>query len=74
MSLVIFILLLDTQHVLGINMSILRSLWLCCWTTTLAVLFLDCFVLELGCGSAGVVSRLPAEASADSLDTTPAEP
>ena len=28
----------------------------------MAVLFLDCFVLELGCGSAGVVSGLPAEA------------
>jgi len=43
---------LDTQHVSGINMSIFRSLRLCCWTTTLTVLFLDCFVLELGCGSA----------------------
>jgi len=29
---------------------------------TLAVLFLDCCVLELGCGSAGVVTGLPAEA------------
>ena len=26
---------LDTQHVSGINMSIIRSLRLCCWTTTL---------------------------------------
>ena len=51
---------LDTQHVSGINMSIFRSLRLCCWTTTLAVFFLDCCVLELGCGSAGVVSGLPA--------------
>jgi len=41
---------------------------------TLDVLFLDCCVLELGYGSAGVVSRLSAEASAGSLDTTPAEP
>ena len=69
-----YIYFLDTQHVSGINMSILGSLWLCCWSTTLAVLFLDCCVLELGCSSAGVVSRLPAEAaSAGSLDTTPAE-
>jgi len=30
---------LDTEHVSGINMSIFRSLRLCCWTTTLAVLF-----------------------------------
>ena len=51
---------LDTQHVSGINMSIFRSLRLCCWTTTLAVFFLVCCVLELGCGSARVVSRLPA--------------
>ena len=51
---------LDTQHVSGINMSILRSLRLCCWTTTLAVLY--CCVLESGCGSARVVSGLPAEA------------
>jgi len=31
-------------------------------------------VLESGCGSAGVVSGLPAEASSGSPDTTPAEP
>jgi len=43
---------LETQHVLGINMSIFRSLRLRCWTNTLAVLFLICCVLELGCGSA----------------------
>jgi len=54
-------------------MSIVRSLRLCCRTTTLAVLFLDCCVLELGCGSAKVVSGLPAEA-AGSPDTTLAEP
>ena len=52
----------DTQHVSGINMSIFRSLRLCCWTTTLAVSFLDCCVLELGYCSARVVSGLPAEA------------
>jgi len=64
---------LETEHVSGINMPIFRSLRLRCWTTTLAVLFLDCCVLELGCGSARVVSGLPAEA-AGSPDTTPAEP
>jgi len=34
---------------------------------------MDCCVLELGCGSARVVSGLPAEASASSPDTTLAE-
>jgi len=58
---------LDTQHVSGINMSIFRSLRLCCWTVKLTVLFLDCCVLELGCGSARVVSGLPAEASATDI-------
>jgi len=43
-------------------MSIFSSLQLCCWNTTLAVLLLDLCVLELRCGSAGVVSGLPAEA------------
>jgi len=52
---------LETQHVSSINMSIFRSLRLCCWTTTLAVSFFIFCVLELRCGSAGVVSRLPAE-------------
>jgi len=31
--------LLEPQHVSGINMSIFKSLRLCCWTTTLAVSF-----------------------------------
>ena len=43
-------------------MPIFKSLRLCCGTTTLAVLFLDCCVMELGYGSARVVSGLPAEA------------
>ena len=62
MSLDTFIFFLETQHVSGINMPIFRSLWLCCWTTTLAVTFLVCCVLELGWGSARPVSGLPAEA------------
>jgi len=49
---------LETQHVSGINMPIFRSLRLCCWTTTLAVTFLVGCVLELGCGSARLVSGL----------------
>jgi len=63
---------LDTEHVSGINMFIFMSLRLCCRTTTLAVLFMDCCVLVLGCGSAGVVSGLLAEAG--SPDTTLAKP
>ena len=49
---------LETQHVSGINMPIFRSMRLYCWTTTLAVSFLVCCVLEFGCGSVGVVSGL----------------
>jgi len=62
---------LETQQVSGINMPIFRSMLLYCWTTTLAVLLLVCCVLEFGCGLAGVVSGLPAEAS--NPDMTPAE-
>ena len=52
---------LETQHVSGINMPIFRSMRLCCWTTTLTVSwFAVCW--EFGCGLAGVVSGLPAEA------------
>jgi len=47
----------ETQHVSGSNMPIFRLLRLCCWTTIMAVTFLVCCVLELGCGSAGVVSN-----------------
>ena len=36
--------------------------------------FLVCCVLDLGCGSARVLSELPAEASAGSPNTTLAEP
>jgi len=52
---------LETQYVSGINILIFRSLRLLgCWTTTVAISFLICYVLELGCGSARVVSGLPA--------------
>jgi len=46
----------------NINISIVRSLWLFCWITTLVVLFLVRCVLEFRCGRVGVVSVLQAEA------------
>jgi len=46
MSLVIFFHFLCAQHVSDINVSIIRSLWLFCWITTLVVLFLFRCVLE----------------------------
>jgi len=42
-------------------MPIFRNMRLYCWTTTLAVSFLVCCVLEFGFDSPGVVSGLPAE-------------
>jgi len=53
---------LCAQHVLDINIPIIRSLWLFCWITTLVVLFLVWCVLEFRCGWVGVVSVLQAEA------------
>jgi len=53
---------LCAQHVLDINISIIRSLQLFCWITTLVVLFLVWCVLEFRCGWVGVVSMLQAEA------------
>ena len=61
MSLAILFHFLCTQHVSGINISIIRSLRLFCWTTTLVVFLVRC-VLEFRCGWDGVVSVLPAEA------------
>jgi len=49
---------LCAQHVADINISIIRSLRLFCWITTLVVLFLVRCVLELWCGWVGVVSVL----------------
>ena len=49
MSLVILFHFLCTQHVSDINISIIRSLRLCCWITTSAVLFLVRCVLEIWC-------------------------
>ena len=52
-----------TQHVSDINVSIIRSLRLCCWITTLLVLFSVRCVLEIWCGWVWVVSVLQAEVS-----------
>jgi len=48
---------LCAQHVSDINISIIRSLQLFCWITTLVVLFLVRCVLEFRCGWVGVVSN-----------------
>jgi len=63
MTLAILFHLLCAQHVSDINISIIRSLRLFCWITTLVVLLLlvRC-VLEFRCGCVGVVSVLQAEA------------
>ena len=53
---------LCAQHVSDINISIIRSLRLFCWITTLVVLFLVRCVLEPWYGWVGVVSVLQAEA------------
>ena len=50
MSFVILFHFLCAQHVSDINISIIRSLRLCCWITTSVVLFSVRCVLELWCG------------------------
>jgi len=50
------------RHVSDINISIIRSLRLFCWITTLVVLYLVRCVLEFRCGWVAVVSVLQAEA------------
>jgi len=62
MLLAILFYFLYAQHVSDINISIIRSLRLFCWITTLVVLFLVRCVLEIRCGWFGVVSVLQAEA------------
>ena len=74
MSLAILFHSLRAQHVSDINISIIRSFWLCCWITTLVVLFLIRCVLEIRCSLIGVVSVLQAEASACNTDTTQTQP
>jgi len=62
MSLAILFHFLCARHVSDINISIIRSLRIFCWITTLVVLFLVRCVLEFRCGWVGVVSVLQAEA------------
>jgi len=62
MSLAILFHFLCAQYVSDINMSIFRSLWLCCWITTSVVLFSVRCVLEIWCGWFWVVLVLQAEA------------
>ena len=69
MSLTILFHFLCAHHVSDINISIIRSLRLFCWITTLVVLFWVRCVLEFRCGWVGVVSVLQAEAC--NTDTTP---
>ena len=62
MSLAILFHFLCAQHVSDINISIIRSLRLCCWITTSVVLFSVRCVLEIWCGWFWVVFVLQAEA------------
>ena len=50
MSLAILFHFLCAQHVSDLNISIIRSLRLCCWITTSVVLFWVRCVLEIWCG------------------------
>jgi len=52
---------LCTQHVSDINISIIRSLRLCCWITRFVVLFSVRCVLVIWCGWVWLVSVLQAE-------------
>ena len=56
MSLAIWFYCLCTQHVSDVNISIIRILRLCCWITTLVVLFLFRCVSEFWCGWVCIVS------------------
>jgi len=71
MSLAVLFHFLFDQHVSDINISIIRSLRLFCWITTLVVVFSVRCVLEFRCGWVGVVSVL--QISACNTDTTPTQ-
>jgi len=73
MSLAILFHFLCAQHVSDINISIIRSLWLFCWITTLVVLFLFRCVLDILCGWVGVVSVSQASAC-NTYNRTPLPP
>jgi len=72
MSLAILFHFLCAQHVSDINISIIRSLRICCWVTKLVLLFLVRCVLEFRRGWVGVVSVL--QVSACNTDTTQTQP
>jgi len=72
MSLAILFHFLCAQRFSDINISIIRSLRLFCWITTLVLLFLVRCVLEFRCGWVWVVSVL--QASACNTDTTQTQP
>ena len=72
MSLAILFHFLCAQHVSDINISIIRSLRLFSWITTLVVLFLVGCMLEFPCGWVGLVSVLQSEAC--NTDTNPTQP
>jgi len=68
MSLAILFHFLCTQHVSDINISIIRSLRLCCWITTSVVSFSVRCVLEIWCGWVWVVSVLQDAGTACNTD------
>ena len=70
MSLAILFHFLCIQHVLDINIPIIRSLRLCCWITTSVILFSVRCVLEIWRGWVWVVSVLQAEPSCTKSPTT----
>ena len=72
MSLSILFHFLCTQHVSDINITLIRSLRLCCWIATLVILFLVRCVLEIWCGWVWLVSVLKAEAC--NTDTSQTQP
>ena len=72
MSLAILFHLLCAQHVSDINISIFRSLRLCCWITTSVVFFSLRSVLDIWCGWYLVVFVL--QASACNTGTTQTQP
>ena len=71
MSLAILFHFLCAQHVSDINISIIRSLWLFCWITTLVVLFL---VRCVNNTTNVVIQQNSRTASACNTDTTPTQP
>jgi hypothetical protein len=65
MSLAVLFHLLCAQHVSDINISIVRSLRLCCWITTSVFLLSVRRVLEIWCGWVWVVPVLQADSVGD---------